>query len=472
MQKIISPADLKEDLRLWQHSLKTGEDFKMEKRIRRHDGTYRWHVSHGIAQKDEQGNIIGWVGSSTEIEEQKKFAEALEQKVKERTYQLHIQNETFKQAEESSMQGSYSFNLTTGKLSYSDNLFRLIGYEPNEFEPSLEEFNKHVHPEDRDFVQKAAEKVLANKTGDEWHYRMNTKTGTLIHIKGTGRVIESGDEKLLVGTLQDVTKEFQNKEELIVKTKQLQKINQKLELQNIEIENSNAELASFSYIASHDLQEPLRKIQTFGKRILETEKFSDKTQDYFNRIISAGERMQNLIVSLLDFSRTNTTELIFVPCDLNAIVEESKNDLHERILEKQAIIEHENLPTLNGIHIQIAQLFTNLIDNAIKYSRPEINPHIKITSSVIEGKQIQHPSANKQKKYHAITFADNGIGFEKQYETKIFELFQRLHGKNEYSGTGIGLAIVKKIVINHNGFIIAEGKPNIGSTFTIYLPTS
>ncbi|MDQ3016012.1 MAG: ATP-binding protein, partial [Bacteroidota bacterium] len=107
-----------------------------------------------------------------------------------------------------------------------------------------------------------------------------------------------------------------------------------------------------------------------------------------------------------------------------------------------------------------------------KYSRPDIKPHIKITASFIHGNELAHPSANKQHEYHAIKIADNGIGFEKQYETKIFELFQRLHGKNEYSGTGIGLAIVKKIAINHNGFIIAEGKPNIGSTFTIYIPTS
>ena len=211
---IIFPDDLKQELELWQSSLRTGEEVKIEKRIRRHDGTYRWHLSQSIAQKDEQGTIIGWIGTNTEIEEQKKFAEESEQKVKERTYQLHIQNETFKQAEESSMQGSYSFNLTTGKLAYSDNLYRLIGYLPNEFEPSLEEFNKHVHPEDIEYVTKAAEKVVASKTAKEWYYRMTTKKGTVINIKGTGRVIQSGDENLLVGTLQDVTKEFELNKEL------------------------------------------------------------------------------------------------------------------------------------------------------------------------------------------------------------------------------------------------------------------
>ncbi|MEP7254007.1 MAG: PAS domain S-box protein, partial [Ginsengibacter sp.] len=213
-QKMISPLDLPQTLKHWRHSIQTGEDFKIENRWLRHDGSYHWYLALGIAQKNEQGKIIAWIGTNTNIEEQKKFAEELEEKVKQRTYQLHIQNETFKQAEESSKQGSYSFNLTTGKLSYSDNLFRLIGYEPNEFEPSLEEFNKHVHPEDRDYVTQAAGKVVASKTADTWHYRMYTKNGTGIYIKGTGRVIESGDEKLLVGTLQDVTKEFELNKEL------------------------------------------------------------------------------------------------------------------------------------------------------------------------------------------------------------------------------------------------------------------
>jgi len=172
------------------------------------------------------------------------------------------------------------------------------------------------------------------------------------------------------------------------------------------------------------------------------------------------------------FSRTTATKLIFESCDLNAIVEESKDDLHLSIIEKQAVVEHTNLPTVNGAHVQLSQLLTNLIVNALKYSRPNVTPHVKITSKRIAGSEIEHPAANKQKEYHAIKVADNGIGFEKEYANKIFELFQRLHHKNEYSGTGIGLAIVKKIVTNHNGFIIAEGKPNIGSTFTIYIPTA
>ena len=192
----------------------------------------------------------------------------------------------------------------------------------------------------------------------------------------------------------------------------------------------------------------------------------------FSHSIMASERMRNLIVSLIDFSRIDKTELNFVPCNLNTIVQESKSDLQLRIAEKQAIIECENLPTINGMYVQLSQLFTNLIGNAIKYSRPEIIPRITINSEHIFGKEIDHPAVNAQLEYYAIKIADNGIGFEKEHATKIFEAFKRLHTRDEYSGTGIGLSIVKKIMTNHNGFIVAEGIPDVGSTFILYMPTA
>jgi len=250
------------------------------------------------------------------------------------------------------------------------------------------------------------------------------------------------------------------------------KYQKELETKNIELVQSNTELASFTYIASHDLQEPLRKIQTFSNRILdkEYENFPLIIKDYFQRIIAASARMQSLIAALRNYSRTNTSEIIYAPTDLNMIVEEVKNNLRELIEDNKASIETLPLPTLNIVPEQFSQLFSNFIINAIKYRKPGINPVIKISACTVPVSEIQLNTEFLSDGYWQIGITDNGIGFEQQYGDKIFELFQRLHSKAEFEGTGIGLAICKKIVQNHHGFIEARGEPGIGSTFYIYLP--
>jgi len=245
-----------------------------------------------------------------------------------------------------------------------------------------------------------------------------------------------------------------------------------LEEKNLELVQSNAELASFAYLASHDLQEPLRKIQTFCNRILDIEatNFSPTTKDHFQRIISASKRMQNLIIALLNYSRLSVSEILFKPTDLNSILAEVKNDLKELLEENNAIIESADLPALNVIPLQFNQLLSNIIINSIKYKRPGVDPVIKVTAEIVTLHETQAGQSMQIQKYWKIELTDNGIGFDQQYADKIFELFHRLHGRTEYEGTGIGLAICKKIIQKHGGFITAAGRSGIGSTFSLYMP--
>lgn len=265
--------------------------------------------------------------------------------------------------------------------------------------------------------------------------------------------------------LTDFTEKKKNEEVIL-------KYQNDLETKNRELIQSNTELASFTYIASHDLQEPLRKIQTFSNRILdkENENFSTGTKDYFERITAASSRMQKLITALLNYSRTTSSDIDYMPADLNEIVKEVKNNLQEHFEETGTVIEVRPLPVLDVIPHQINQLFTNILINALKYRRTGINPLIKIDADMVILPEIEVKPSGSAANYWKISISDNGIGFEQKYEDKIFELFQRLHTNAEYEGTGVGLAICKKIVQNHNGFIKAIGEPGTGSTFNVYLP--
>lgn len=337
--QIVHPDEREENVKQWLRSIETGEIFSFEHRFRRHDGQYKWQLSRAVPQRDVNGKIQMWVGTSTEIQKQKEQREELEKMVQERTNELVIKNN--------------------------------------------------------------------------------------------------------------------------------------------DLEKMNKELESFTYIASHDLQEPLRKIQTISTRIAQKEEqnLTHAGRDYFQRMQNAAKRMQRLIEDLLTFSRTSSGERKFEHMHLNTIVEEVEKELKESIHHNHVIIEKTELCALDIIPFQFRQLIFNLINNSIKFVSPGTIPHIKISAASVRSQNTEEnastlppPMLLAEKDYCCITVKDNGIGFDPQYSDRIFEVFQRLHGKNEYPGTGIGLAIVKKIVDNHNGFVTATGEPGKGATFNIYIP--
>lgn len=234
------------------------------------------------------------------------------------------------------------------------------------------------------------------------------------------------------------------------------------------LEKLNKELESFAYISSHDLQEPLRKIQTFVSVISEKEleNLSEKGKEYFKRIQNSAERMQALINDLLAYSRTSVDERKFEITNFKKVVEQVIDDLKEELEEKKAKIEIKEMCESNIIPFQFRQLLYNIFSNALKFSRADVNPVIAINCEIVD----RETSFGHTEKHCHIKISDNGIGFDQKYGEKIFELFRSLHPKEEYNGTGIGLAIVKKIVENHGGTITASGKLQEGATFDIYLP--
>ena len=335
----------------------------------------------------------------------------------------------------------------------------MLGEEPQSFDSTIENFMTYVHPDDVVKLQEQVDQMMVDENLPFINYRIIRKNGDIRYFKARGQKV-SGDDyrKRVIGTIVDVTDEIQN---LVV-----------LEERNFELERNNEELSAFNHVASHDLQEPLRKIQTFLSRLEEKEKdnLSDAGKKYMQRIVTAAARMRLLIDDLLQYSRTNKSDQAFENVDLNEIFENAKLHLSEEIKDKKALITSEDLPNGLVIPFQMQQLFTNLLGNALKYSKEDVTPHIKVAYSKIKSTDDSRLDPKKSDYYHKIEFKDNGIGFEQEYADKIFELFNRLHNRDAYSGTGIGLSICKKIVENHKGIIYATGIPNQGSTFTILLP--
>lgn len=242
-----------------------------------------------------------------------------------------------------------------------------------------------------------------------------------------------------------------------------------LELKNQDLEALNAELSSFAYVVSHDLKEPIRKIQIFARRQLEANQSPEQIRRFTDKIISSAVHMQELMEGLLYYSRIDKNASPTERVDLNKIIEKVKTDLELLIGERQVRIEHKPLPEIDGVSFQLYQLFLNLISNSIKFSKSGEIPIIRIESRSAMPSELPEELIVKNKKYCRITVTDNGVGFEQAEASRIFEVFHRL-SPDQTPGTGLGLAIVKKVVQNHDGLVIAEGTPNVGATFIIYLP--
>ncbi|MGI8635404.1 MAG: sensor histidine kinase, partial [Segetibacter sp.] len=252
---------------------------------------------------------------------------------------------------------------------------------------------------------------------------------------------------------------------------EISKTHEQLKQLNSELEKSNLNLEQFAFIASHDLQEPLRKIQTFSQLLERDLDNKESIKRHLSKIISSAGRMTDLIKAVLNYSRLSNEKGDYEEVDLKQVLDSVTSDLELKIIEKEAVINAGDLPVIYGNPLQLTQLFLNLISNSIKFS--EKKPEISISSVIIDKREaIAIDGFNYNGTCVELIFKDNGIGFEQHYAEKIFTVFQRLHGKQDYPGTGIGLALCKKIVDNHDGQISVKSAPGKGTEFKILLPAN
>jgi hypothetical protein len=290
-------------------------------------------------------------------------------------------------------------------------------------------------------------------------FRFLTPDGDVKYIMGVGSFTKNGSGDLIkIGVNYDITNQYKKTLELEENNKELKYINKELE--------------AFNNIVSHDLQEPLRKIQMFISRLEEKELdlLTVQGKEYFSKIRATANRMQTLLIDLVNYSRTIKGDKIFVATNLNKVLEEILQDLSSTIDDKKAIFTIGNLPVIKVIPFQIKQLFINLITNSLKYSKEDIAPKISIIAKKVTDKEMQDYKITNKKDYYKIVISDNGIGFKQEYSDKIFLLFKRLETDPKYAGTGLGLAICSRIVENHKGFIKVKAKPNEGAKFYVFIP--
>lgn len=349
---VVHPQDQENARRVWDASVKSGNAFEDEFRLRRHDNTYRWFLGRALPMHNSAGRIVQWFGTCTDIDDQKRAKEELEQRVRERTAELN-------------------------------------------------------------------------------------------------RVVEG------------LSAEIQTREQ----------ITEELRLTAAELTRSNRELEQFAYVASHDLQEPLRKIQAFSDRLKVKfgESIEGQGREYVDRMQNAAARMRQLINDLLTYSRVSTRSRNLTDVDLGKVANEVLDDLDDSVSQTGADIDVGALPTITADPLQMRQLFQNLISNALKFRKPGSRPKITIRAETLE----RFPSDSldvADRKTLKLTFSDQGIGFDPVYADRIFQVFQRLHGRDVYEGTGIGLAVVRKIAERHGGTVAVDSTPGSGATFTVLLP--
>lgn len=419
-----------------------------------HDGTYECEYRYLRNNKNKvlysRGKVIfegkqpsKMVGTITDITEKANLIARLTEN-----------EELSKQAQALTNTGNWKWSMESHTIEWSDEMYRIYGLEPQSEKITFERFLTFIHDEDRSRRLNEISEAMRSGVASDYIMKINAADGRQKVLKGKGRVIKdkSGKSVGMLGTCQDITNEYQ--------------LTSELKKKNEELLRKNKDLESFNFIASHDLQEPLRKIQTYSNRILHEGKgsISENLMRYFSKISQASNRMQKIIEDFLIFyhslNSTDESEML----DLNAVVKDASEMLAEMMAGKNVSIEIEHLPNVKGRRLRLKEMFRHLLSNALKFAKNDTPLLISISS--------ENHFAPDGKEYVVVSLTDNGIGFDQKYSERVFELFQKLHSQDEYPGSGIGLSLCKKIIEDHQGWITVVSQPQIGSTFNVFIPVT
>lgn len=444
-----------------EHSKTTLAPFDFYYRIILQNGSEKTLHARGEVIPDETGKAARIIGTTQDVTKEKNLEKKL------------IENQIFIQKIADATPAIIaSYNIKTGKYVFiNDALKKLLGYDVQEaLSKGIEFASSIVHPDDvasmieknQEALHQANDQSQGNRAESivEFQYRMKHINGEYRWFHTFGTVFNRDNNNQVEHVLNvslDITERVKAEQVLLQRTAELQQ--------------SNASLEEFAFVASHDLKEPLRKIVTFSDRLLNTygDQVPEEGKNYLEKIMSASIRMQQMISDLLSLS-VITTDKVFSSVNLQQMLDEVLMTFEHKMEESGARVQTDNLPDATVVPAQFRQLFQNLISNSLKFSKQSTPPAINVTHAFFTKPEAAFPDLKKADQYLKLEVSDNGIGFDNSHMDKIFAVFQRLHHRDIYEGTGIGLAICKKIVEHHGGVIFASGVPNQGAKFTIILP--